>query len=415
MARGIYGDGSLFFDNGKRLWVQTIHYTLANGEHVTKKISAKTKLKLRDKVRDFNAKLALDNIQAKNITVRTWLQRWLDVYVKTSCKQKTYENYRDRVRYVYPYIGDRQLHTITVLELQHIFNDLLLHGGAKQQGLSSETIRCMRRYLKAAFDIAIQNGYLSKNPVSGTKPPKKEPSKIVVINEEQVAKLLEVAKAGEYVTYGVQNPKYIKHNIGTRYLKMCYYNFVNLALASGMRCGELRGLRWSCVDFEHQKIKIKMQIVTTADYADIHDEQKTFKSRRVIYIDADVMSTLHRYMVYQSQYAKLVGDKFINTDNLVFTNTVGNPVSVSNFRKRYYHKMLGTAGVSKDYTIHSMRHTHATLLLKHGVNLNVVSQRLGHSSPSVTLNIYAHVLDDMETTAAEAWSKIAKVSKVKKI
>lgn len=157
-----------------------------------------------------------------------------------------------------------------------------------------------------------------------------------------------------------------------------------------------------------------MQIVTTADYADIHDEQKTFKSRRVIYIDADVMSTLHRYMVYQSQYAKLVGDKFINTDNLVFTNTVGNPVSVSNFRKRYYHKMLGTAGVSKDYTIHSMRHTHATLLLKHGVNLNVVSQRLGHSSPSVTLNIYAHVLDDMETTAAEAWSKIAKVSKVKK-
>lgn len=54
-----------------------------------KKISAKTKLKLRDKVRDFNAKLALDNIQAKNITVRTWLQRWLDVYVKTSCKQKT--------------------------------------------------------------------------------------------------------------------------------------------------------------------------------------------------------------------------------------------------------------------------------------------------------------------------------------
>lgn len=361
-------------------------------------------------MRDFNAKLALDNIQAKHITVRTWLQQWLEVYIKHVCKQKTYENYRDRVRYVYPYIGDRQLHTITGLELQHIFNDLLLHGGAKQQGLSSETIRCMRRYLKAAFDIAIQNGYLSKNPVSGTKPPKKEPSKIVVIKEEQVAKLLEVAKAGEYVTYGVQNPKYIKHNIGTRYLKMCYYNFVNLGLASGMRCGELRGLKWSCVDFEHQKIIIEMQIVATADYADIHDEPKTFKSRRVIYIDADVMSTLHMYMVYQSQYARLLGDKFINSDNLVFTNSVGNPVSISNFRQRYYQKMLGTAGISKDYTIHSMRHTHATLLLKHGVNLNVVSQRLGHSKPSVTLDIYAHVLDDMETTAAATWSKIAKVS-----
>lgn len=410
MARGIYGDGSLFYDNGKQLWVQTIHYTLPDGEHATKKLSAKTKARLRDKVRDFNDKLYMDNLQSKRITVRTWLQQWLEVYIKHSCKQKTYENYRDRVRYVYPYIGDRQLHTIKGLELQHIFNDLLLHGGAKQQGLSSETICCMRRYLKAAFDVAIQNGYLSKNPVSGTKPPKKEPSKIVVIDEVQVAKLLEVAKAGEYVTYGVQNPKYIKHNIGTRYLKMCYYNFVNLGLASGMRCGELRGLKWSCVDFERQKIIIEMQIVTTADYADIHDEPKTFKSRRVIHIDVDVMSTLHRYMVYQSQYAKLVGDKFINSNNLVFTNSVGNQVCVSNFRKRYYRKMLGAAGISKDYTIHSMRHTHATLLLKHGVNLNVVSQRLGHSKPSVTLDIYAHVLDDMETTAAAAWSKIAKVS-----
>lgn len=410
MARGIYGEGSLYYNSSKKLWTQTIHYTLQNGDKVTKVISAKTKLKLRDKVRDFNDKLYMDNLQSKRITVRTWLQQWLEVYIKHSCKQKTYENYRDRVRYVYPYIGDRQLHTITGLELQHIFNDLLLHGGTKQQGLSSETISCMRRYLKAAFDVAIQNGYLSKNPVSGTKRPKKEPSKIVVIDEVQVAKLLEVAKAGEYVTYGVQNPKYIKHNIGTRYLKMCYYNFVNLGLASGMRCGELRGLKWSCVDFERQKIIIEMQIVTTADYADIHDEPKTFKSRRVIYIDVDVMSTLHRYMVYQSQYAKLVGDKFINSNNLVFTNTVGNQVCVSNFRKRYYHKMLGAAGISKDYTIHSMRHTHATLLLKHGVNLNVVSQRLGHSKPSVTLDIYAHVLDDMETTAAAAWSKIAKVS-----
>lgn len=410
MARGIYGEGSLYYNSSKKLWTQTIHYTLQNGDKVTKVISAKTKSRLRDKVRDFNDKLYMDNLQSKRITVRTWLQQWLEVYIKHSCKQKTYENYRDRVRYVYPYIGDRQLHTITGLELQHIFNDLRLHGGAKQQGLSSETISCMRRYMKAAFDVAIQNGYLSKNPVSGTKPPKKEPSKIVVIDEVQVAKLLEVAKAGEYVTYGVQNPKYIKHNIGTRYLKMCYYNFVNLGLASGMRCGELRGLKWSCVDFERQKIIIEMQIVTTADYADIHDEPKTFKSRRVIYIDADVMSTLHRYMVYQSQYAKLVGDKFINSNNLVFTNTVGNQVCVSNFRKRYYRKMLGAAGISKDYTIHSMRHTHATLLFKHGVNLNVVSQRLGHSKPSVTLDIYAHVLDDMETTAAAAWSKIAKVS-----
>ena len=102
----------------------------------------------------------------------------------------------------------------------------------------------------------------------------------------------------------------------------------------------------------------------------------------------------------------MLGDKFNNENNLLFTNTFGGPVNVQNFKRRYYFKMLAAAGIKKGFNIHSMRHTHATLLLKHGVNPNVVANRLGHSNATVTLNIYAHVLENMEETAPNTWAQI---------
>lgn len=152
-------------------------------------------------------------------------------------------------------------------------------------------------------------------------------------------------------------------------------------------------------------MQVKNQIVKTAD-DDIFDEPKTEKSKRKIAIDDATLNALKDYKNYQLAYEAMLGDKFNNEFNLCFTNTWGKPFDLSNFRDRYFRKMLLAAEVKNGFTPHCMRHTHATLLLKHGVNIKVVSERLGHSSVTVTLNIYAHVLESMEETAPSTWAQI---------
>ena len=305
-----------------------------------------------------------------------------------------------------PLLGKRRLNTLTTKELQDVFKKLYAEGGVKKQGLAAHSVNRIRSYLKTALNSAIEHGLLAKNPVNATKRLAEKKAEIVVMNEQEVRRFLAIAKDGSYITFGIRNPQYIKNNFGTQYLRKNYFNLVNLAFATGMRCGELRGLSWTCVDFAAGNIRVEEQLVTTNDYADMYDDPKTYHSTRTIGIDKAVLDELREFKDYQNQYAELLGDRFINEHNLIFTNTFGKPVSYTNFRKRCFLKMIGAAGISPKFTIHCMRHTHATLLLKAGVNISVVSKRLGHSSTTVTLNIYAHVLEEMEKTAADAWGKL---------
>lgn len=407
MAKRIRGEGSIFFDEGKKLWTLVKTYELPNGAKKQKRITGKTEKALKRNIAKFEESLEQNQSISTNTTLEKWIAEWLDAYVKPPVlKQKTYENYRDRLAYLLPLLGKRRLNTLTTKEIQEALKKLYAEGGAKKQGLAAHSVNRIRSYLKSALNDAIDNGLLTKNPANGTKPLKEAKADIVVMTESEVRRFLEIAKTGSYISFGVKNPKYLKHNIGTQYLEKTYYNFVNLALATGMRCGELRGLSWQCVDFEAGTIRVEEQLISTNDYADMFDDPKTYHSVRTIVVDKTVLNELQEFKEYQKDYAVILGDKFLNEHDLIFTNTFGKPVCYSNFRKRYFFKMLGAAGISPKYTIHCMRHTHATLLLKAGVNVSVVSKRLGHSSTTVTLNIYAHVLDEMEKTAPETWGKL---------
>ena len=407
MAKRIRGEGSIFFDEGKKLWTLVKTYELPNGAKKQKRITGKTEKALKRNIAKFEESLEQNQSISTNTTLEKWIAEWLDAYVKPPVlKQKTYENYRDRLAYLLPLLGKRRLNTLTTKEIQEALKKLYAEGGAKKQGLAAHSVNRIRSYLKSALNDAIDNGLLTKNPANGTKPLKEAKADIVVMTESEVRRFLEIAKTGSYISFGVKNQKYLKHNIGTQYLEKTYYNFVNLALATGMRCGELRGLSWQCVDFEAGTIRVEEQLISTNDYADMFDDPKTYHSVRTIVVDKTVLNELQEFKEYQKDYAVILGDKFLNEHDLIFTNTFGKPVCYSNFRKRYFFKMLGAAGISPKYTIHCMRHTHATLLLKAGVNVSVVSKRLGHSSTTVTLNIYAHVLDEMEKTAPETWGKL---------
>lgn len=407
MARRSWGEGSLFFDNTKKLWTWRGSYYI-NGEKKKKTLTAVRQVDLKRKIDKFKLELENGLMITSNMTIEKWINQWLDIIVKPSVKQRTYENYKERLGYFVDVYGKHQLKSLSSLEIQNFFNNLHLNGGIKSQGIAVESVNCCRRYLKAAYAAAVKNKLVTDNPVDGTRPLRKVKNKIVVMNEDEVIKFLDIAEKGEYIYCGVDNPNYIKKNIGTDYYIKEFYNLVNLALATGMRIGELRGLDWQSINFSKKYIHVKQQIIKTAETDNFFDEPKTLHSNRKISVDDRVLQSMKEFKSYQKNYAVMLGDKFINEHNLCFTNIWGKPFSVSNFRRRYFIKMLQSANIDSNFTIHSMRHTHATLLLKNNINAKVVSERLGHSSVNVTLNIYAHVLESMEQTAPNMWGQILK-------
>lgn len=405
MARRAWGEGSFFFDKCNQRWTWKGTYLL-NGTKKLKTLTAKRQVDLKRKVDKFKLDIESNVINFSNITVEKWISQWLDIIVKPSVKQRTYENYKERLGYFVDIYGKRQLRSLSSLEIQNFFNNLHINGGIKNQGIAVESVNCCRRYLKAAYAAAIKNKIVSDNPVEGTRPLRKVKNRIIVMTETDVIRFLDVAKKGDYIYSGVENPNYIKKNIATEYYVKEFYNLVNLALATGMRIGELRGLDWKSINFSKKYVHVKQQIIKTAETDNFFDEPKTLHSNRKISVDDNVLKSMKEFKAYQQNYADMLGDKFINEHNLCFTNIWGRPFSVSNFRRRYFVKMLHTAGIDSKFTIHSMRHTHATLLLKNNINVKVVSERLGHSSVNVTLNIYAHVLESMEQTAPNMWGQI---------
>ena len=405
MVRRTKGEGTFFFDKINKCYVWRGIYTDPSGEKKTKSFRANKQTDLKKKVDAFLRELENNKFIATNISINKWVEQWLEIIVKPSVKISTYNIYKQKLKYVIDAFGERKLPTLSTLEVQGFFNDLQCFGGAKNQGLSPTTVNSVRRYFKSCCSDAIKNGYLKFNPVEGTKPQRKVKKEIVVMDEQDVIRFLAIAEKGEYIYQGVSDPRFLVRDRGTDYYIKTYFNLVNLALATGMRISELRGLTWSNINFSKSYINIKEQLIQTNEN-DIFDEPKTEKSKRKILVGKNIISSLKEFKKYQRDYSEYVGDFYNNKHNLVFTNTVGNPINLTNFRKRYFSKMLAAAGISEGFTIHSMRHTHASILLKHKVNVLVVSERLGHSSVTVTLNIYAHVLKSMETTASTAWDNI---------
>ena len=405
MAKRTNGEGSIFYDSTNRCYVWRGSYVTPSGEKKKKSFRALKQVDLKKKVDTFLLQVANGEYLADSITVGVWVEKWLDIIVRPSVKRTTHGLYTQKLQYVVEAFGERKLPTITALDLQAFFNGLVLYGGQEQQGLSPTTVNTCRRYLRACLNDAIKNGFLKTNPVEGTRPQKKVKKEIVVMDESDVLRFLSIAKEGNYIYHGISNANLLNYNKGTEYMIQCYYNLVNLALATGMRISELRGLSWNNVVFSKRYIDIKDQLVQTDDN-DIFDEPKTEKSKRRIAIGIGVIEELKQFKKYQQEFAEFFGHQFQNKFNLVFTNTVGKPINLTNFRQRYYKKMLAVAGISEGFTIHSMRHTHASILLKNNISPLVVSERLGHSSVAFTMNVYAHVLKNMEQTAPNAWEAI---------
>lgn len=305
------------------------------------------------------------------MTVGEYLERWLED-VEGTVRRSTFERYGYAVRpHIKPALGKMKLKDLTPAHLRWFYRERL------DSGLSAATVHKLHVVLHKALSQAVSDGLIPRNVASGMKLPKVHREEINPLTEEEARRLLEAAR-------------------GDR-LEALYV----LALSTGMRMGELLALKWEDVDLERGLLHVRCTL-TQANGSFILGETKTKKSRRTIRLTSGAASALRAHLSRQLEEMERMGALY-EPGGLVFATEVGTIISPSNLRNRSFARLLKRAGLAnRGVRFHDLRHTCATLLLSKDVNPKIVSEMLGHSSISITLDIYSHLLPDMQEKAAKA-------------
>jgi integrase len=314
-------------------------------------------------------------------TVAEWCAIWLDTFA-TNLKPNIKEDYQGVVkRYIESVpLGRRRLDKLTPADVQAWVNDL-----AKQ--VAPQTVRNAHARLHKALEVAMRNNYVVRNVASHTELPSVPKPEIQPLNVVQALALLAVVEG---------------HRWGALY---------RLAINLGMREGELLGLTWPAIDFERGTIRIFQQLrrVKIKDHPAgvrgfVLQTTKTKAGERTLKLDDDLLDVLRNHQAQQAEERTALGEQWKDPwGTLVFTSETGAPIHASCLLD-HLRSTLKAAGLAS-IRFHDLRHTAATLMLADGVPLVIVSKILGHSSPAVTAQIYAHALDESKADAIAGLSQ----------
>ncbi|PEM81497.1 site-specific integrase [Bacillus toyonensis] len=308
-------------------------------------------------------------VEPSKITLKDYLIKWLEIK-KMSIEKSTYESYNSYIfTHIVPSIGTIALHKLNVTHIQQCYKN------ANQNNMSNNSILLMHRILKSALNLAIKQNVISRNPAAFTEIPKKEKTPFQTWTEEEIK-------------------KFLFHSQESRYHIACI-----LAITTGMRLGEVLGLRWQDIDFEKHTLTINQ---TSGFDNKIKNTAKTNSSKRTIPLPIETIEALKKHKIKINKDKLRLGSAYQELD-LVNCNDLGEVLKRDSFRYHYY-QIVESAGVKK-IKFHDLRHTHATLLLKQGVHPKIVSERLGHTDVSLTLNVYSHVLPSMQEEAIKNFGK----------
>jgi integrase len=312
----------------------------------------------------------------QQITVNELLDRWFATVAENryaESTQLTYQFYSERD--IRPVVGHIRLSDLQATDIQRIFNAMAARG------VSSNTRRKVYSVLSIALDCAVAWGILEANPMAHLAIPRREKSEMRAMSKEEVTGLLAVTDKGPLSEY------------------------FRTAVITGMRPGELSGLRWDDLDAVGFTICVQRSLGwKTSGRGWTLSPPKTAKGRREITISKSLVGTLIELKKRQEVLRDAAGAKY-KDKGFIFVDEAGSPLKRDVIR-RAFKKALVTAGLPKNIRLHDLRHTSATLLLKAGENIKVVSERLGHANVSITLEIYAHVLPGMQRDAANRMEEI---------
>lgn len=319
-------------------------------------------------------------IAPNDMTFGELLDRWLDIHGKQNLAKTTYAIYASHIRkHIKPELGAIQVTKLKAFHLQQFYSKKLEGGRAdkKDGGLSPKSVVGIHKVISSALKVAVTWELVAKNVAETISPPR-----VPETPQE---------------TWTADHAQAFLRAIDGHRLRPLYV----LAIATGMRRGEILGLRWQDIDWNKGTIQIVQSMVATPD-GQIITDTKTSSGRRSVVISGGLLALLKEHQEKCREEAAVLGTTkghAPNGNQLVFTSERGTPLNPRNLLRHFY-SACERAGVPK-IPFHALRHTHATIMLKQGVHPKIVSERLGHSRVGVTLDIYSHVLPGMQAEAAD--------------
>ena len=308
--------------------------------------------------------------EADNVKVGEYLERWLADSVRDTVRPTTFERYEQICRaHIRPALGKTKLKNLTPAHVRGLYREKL------DAGLSPRTVQYVHVTLHKALKQAVMDGLIPRNATEAVKPPQVRREEMRLLEPEQVKTLLEAAR-------------------GDR-LEALYV----LAVTTGLRQGELLGLKWEDVDLEEGTLRVRRTLATAKDGPQL-TAPKTKGSRRTVSLTQSATEALRSHL--KLQLGEIDGAGSLWRENgLVFASETGEPLDRRNVTTHRFKPLLKRAGLPQ-VRFHDLRHTCATLLLSRNVNPKIVSEMLGHSSIAITLDTYSHVLPNMRDRAAKA-------------
>ena len=341
---------------------------LVTGKAIYKNVLGKTQAEVKEKLKAAIEKSAVRTVSMEHYTVGQWLDIRMENYAKLQVRASSYKTYQGFIsNHIKPNLGDLPLDKLTAMDLQRLYKHLLENGRVeciesrnKSKGLSIKTVRNINQMVSSALNCAIAQRLIPANPTKGCVLPKLERKEMKILPPESLGTFFEEARRS-----GVFELYYID-------------------LATGLRRGELLGLKWSDIDLNKEIIHVRRQILRQNGEV-VEAPLKTKNSYRNIVIGADTIEVL-KGMEQKDEY--------------VFPSPYGGPMSPDSVL-HMLHRVLKRAGLER-IRFHDLRHTFSVLALQNGVDVKTLSSMLGHYSAGFTLDTYAHVTTSMQKQAANA-------------
>ncbi|HVB00526.1 MAG TPA: tyrosine-type recombinase/integrase [Acidimicrobiales bacterium] len=324
-------------------------------------------------------------VEPSRISVAAYLvDEWLPA-IRATVRPSTWDHYRRAVEaYAVPNIGTRKLSELSPAHLNALYAQLLRCGRTQvrrdkpEQGLSPKTVRHVHTMLHKALHDAVRWGHLARNPAERADPPRPKTPEMHVWSPDELWAVLKFVESDRL------------------------YAAWLLFGTTGMRRGEVLGLRWREIDLKNkQRAVIRALVVVNREV--LVSEPKTAKGRRTVALDTTTAFELERHRRRQLEERLGVGQAWQDT-GLVFTHEDGSALSPRLF-SAWFGQLSRDAGLPH-IRLHDVRHSYATASLIAGISTKIVSERLGHASISITLDTYSHVLPNMQEAAAEEVARI---------
>lgn len=318
--------------------------------------------------------------KVSNISFVDFLNQWYDDYVLVNCKYRTKIYYKQIIDlHLKPYFKDIKLKHIDPSELQKFLNKKMLNGYAKN------SVNNFFGVLSGVFKYAVYPcKYIRENPMQYVKVPKYDEK----VSDKNDLKIISLKQFNKIIT---------RFPIGSN-----FYIPLQIGFHTGMRGGEVTALTWENVDLDNKTITVRYTLISKGKGIFELSSPKTMSSYRTIEIGDTLLSILKKHKLTQKENKLMYGTHYKDSD---FICTKENGEQITTDSLKYLSRVVNYE-LNIPFNFHSLRHTHATLLIENGANIKTVQNRLGHSKVSTTMDTYAHVTDKMKTEAVDILENI---------